>query len=126
MASSKIFDDISSIQDWLINQISKKLDLKADEIDIREDVINYGLNSMEAIKISGEIERITGVQISPTLIWDYPNIEELSRYLFQELKSNKLENILSNIEQMPETEMDDLLNSMLSDVDLLPDSTFKS
>lgn len=126
MSIEEIFDNPHTISSWLIAEVAKKLDLKINEIDVREDLINYGLNSMEAISISAELEKMLGIQLSPTLVWDYPNIEQLSQQLFEEIKAKKLKNLLSNFEKISETEKANLLSSLISEIDSLADSSLKN
>lgn len=126
MSIEEIFDNPDTISSWLIAEIAKKLDLKINEIDVGEDLINYGLNSMEAISISAELEKMLGIQLSPTLVWDYPNIEQLSQQLFEEIKAKKLKNLLSNFEKISETEKANLLSSLISEIDSLADSSLKT
>jgi len=77
----------AEIQNWLIIQISKQLGVESDEIDIREPLDSYGLDSAQAILIAGKAEKLLGYQISPVLIWHYPTIEQLSQRLAEESES---------------------------------------
>ncbi|NEP08925.1 MAG: alpha/beta fold hydrolase [Symploca sp. SIO2C1] len=73
-----------TIQTWLITQIAKGLGVKPQEIDIREPFSRYGLDSVAAVRLSGELEEWLGRKLAPTLAYDYPNIETLARYLSNE------------------------------------------
>ncbi|WP_250121429.1 aminotransferase class I/II-fold pyridoxal phosphate-dependent enzyme [Chroococcidiopsis sp. CCMEE 29] len=70
-----------AIQSWLVYNLAQRLKLEPQEIEIQKDFIDYGLNSIEAINLSGELENFLGCRLDPTLIWDYPNIETLVLYL---------------------------------------------
>lgn len=70
-----------AIQSWLVYNLAERLKLAPQEIKIQKDFIDYGLNSIEAINLSGELENFLGRRLDPTLIWDYPNIETLVLYL---------------------------------------------
>ena len=74
------------IQDWLITRIAELLQLTPDTIDIQESFSNYGLSSLDAVTLSGDLEELLGRRLSPTLAYDYPNILTLSRYLTGETK----------------------------------------
>lgn len=71
-----------AIEDWLIAKISEQL-ASAQEIDTQQPLVNYGLNSLAAVSISGELQEWLGREVSPTLLYDYPTIESLARYLGQ-------------------------------------------
>ncbi len=72
------------IQKWLITQIATVLNMAPDEIDIRQPLSSYGLDSVEAVNLTGSLEAWLDVSLSPTLVWDYPTIEQLARYLATE------------------------------------------
>ncbi|MDM8558776.1 amino acid adenylation domain-containing protein [Candidatus Parabeggiatoa sp. HSG14] len=72
---------VDAIQTWLLTKLSQKLNIAVSEIDIREPLARYGLDSMTAVSLSGELESKLGRSLSPTLIYDYPNIQVLSQYL---------------------------------------------
>jgi len=75
------------IQDWLVTRIADLLQLAPDTIDIQESFSNYGLSSLDAVTLSGDLEELLGRRLSPTLAYDYPNILTLSRYLVGETEN---------------------------------------
>lgn len=86
-STAKSPDDAHSataITDWLIVQLGERLDLPGSEIDIHKDFTEYGLNSIEAVNLSGNLENFLGRRLDPTLLWDYPNIHALALYLANE------------------------------------------
>jgi acyl carrier protein len=44
-------------------------------------ITTYGLDSKDAINLSGDLEEWLGQSFSPSLIWKYPTIEKLALYL---------------------------------------------
>lgn len=80
-----------AIQDWLASQIAEELGIEPDEIDIRASFDSYGLDSVQTMKIAHLGKQFFGLQISPLVIWNYPNIESLSQYLVAELQASELE-----------------------------------
>ncbi len=73
-----------TIQSWLINAISQQLKVAPQEIDTREPFARYGLDSVAAVSLSGELEAWLERRLSPTLTYDYPTIEALTRYLAEQ------------------------------------------
>lgn len=85
-----------AIQDWLVAQLSRVLQVEPQAIDIREPFTNYGLTSVDAVGLSGDLEEWLGLSLSPTLAYDYPTIETLARHLAGE--RDALESIRMNRE----------------------------
>ncbi len=69
------------IQSWLIANISTVVEVDPQTIDIRKPLEYYGMDSMQAMHLSGDLEDWLGRQLSPTVVWDYPTIEVLARHL---------------------------------------------
>ncbi len=79
--SSPVRDNIKS---WLVSQLAERLEVDTSEIDIERDFIDYGLNSIEVVNLSGELENLLGRRLPPTLLLDYPTIESLAEYLVED------------------------------------------
>lgn len=79
------------MQDWLACQIAEQLGVDSDEIDIRAPFDSYGLDSVQAMSIANLGKQHFGLQLSPLLMWNYPNVESLSKHLFEELEASELE-----------------------------------
>lgn len=77
------------IQDWLITKVSTQLNLAAANIDITSELATYGLDSMDAVMISGELEDALDIELASTVLWDYPTIESLATFLYNTINSNE-------------------------------------
>lgn len=69
------------IQDWLIERISAILEIEPSKIEVQKNLGSYGLDSLHAAQISGDLEDLLYTELSPALLYDYPSIELLSRHL---------------------------------------------
>lgn len=69
------------IQDWLIQKLAYLLDASPAQISITEPLALYGLESVEAITIAGELSEWLGDELPSTLVWDYPTIAEIGEHL---------------------------------------------
>jgi acyl carrier protein len=69
------------IEDWLVAYLAPLLSVRPDEIDRRRPFAEFGLDSLAAVTLSGELECWLDRDLSPTLAWDYPTIEALARHL---------------------------------------------
>ncbi len=87
-----------AIQGWLIDKLAEVLELEPNQIDIRQDFEEYGLESAEAINLSGDLEDYLGCRLPPTLLWEYQNIEALAQYLatgnFSESQLNSINDLI--------------------------------
>lgn len=72
---------VEGIQAWIVAKLAVYLQIKAGDIDIHEPFATYGLASVDAVGLSGDLEEWLGRELAPTLLYDYPSIESLSKYL---------------------------------------------
>lgn len=78
-AQAEISED--SLQLWLIEQISLRTGFAPGQIDITEPFSVYGIDSIAAAALSGELANLIGEEIPPTITWDYPTVELLASHL---------------------------------------------
>ncbi len=88
--------NIREIQDWLITHIAKLLQIAPDSIDIDEPFSAYGLSSLDAVTLSGDLEEFLGHRLSPTVAYDYPNILSLSRYLVGDSENQQSSSVVQS------------------------------
>ncbi|HEX3761647.1 MAG TPA: SDR family NAD(P)-dependent oxidoreductase [Kofleriaceae bacterium] len=69
------------IQHWLLEHLAIALKLRASDIDIREPLARYGLDSARVVALSGQLERLLGRPLSPTLVFEHPTVEALAAHL---------------------------------------------
>lgn len=82
---------VAEIQEWLVTRISEQLELAPDDIDIREPLDSYGLDSAKAMLIASKAEKLLGFPLSPILLWHYPTIEALSQRIVEESEESEIE-----------------------------------
>lgn len=75
-----------SIQDWLVNRLSEWLAIDAREISIVEPFANYGLSSVAAVSLAGELSDWLEIELSPILAYEYPTVEALARHLAEQVE----------------------------------------
>jgi len=63
----------------IIGFIADETGLPADEIEDDVNLGAYGLTSMSAVKLIGILEDAFSLRLSPTLVFEHPTIDELSR-----------------------------------------------
>ncbi|NJR57126.1 MAG: AMP-binding protein [Acaryochloris sp. CRU_2_0] len=71
----------AAIQDWLITQVAEVTGLARHTIDPDRSLGEYGLSSVQAIGLSGDLETWLGRSVPPTVVYEYPTIARLSAFL---------------------------------------------
>lgn len=77
------------IQDWITKALAGKMHLDPSEVDVRQPFSTFGLDSLAMVSLVGELETWLNRTLAPTLGWDYPSIEALSRYLAGETTGDR-------------------------------------
>ncbi|MGD9898614.1 MAG: beta-ketoacyl synthase N-terminal-like domain-containing protein [Calditrichaceae bacterium] len=72
------------IEEWLTTRLAEALEINTAEIDPSKPFAGYGLDSAQAVGLVGDLEVWLKRSLSPTLIWDYPDIGSLAAYLASE------------------------------------------
>lgn len=65
---------------FLKQEVSQRLNMTAEEIEMHVPLTDYGLDSMNAMELVGDIEAKFDIQLDPTLIWEVPTIDELVEF----------------------------------------------
>jgi acyl-CoA synthetase (AMP-forming)/AMP-acid ligase II/3-oxoacyl-(acyl-carrier-protein) synthase/acyl carrier protein len=73
------------IREWLVTRLAAALGIAAAEIDPERHLAGTGLSSVQVISLTGELEEWLDRPLAPTLVYEYPTLDELSRYLAGEL-----------------------------------------
>jgi acyl transferase domain-containing protein/acyl carrier protein len=69
------------IRAWLAENIGSRLGIARSDLDCEAPFELLGLDSAKAVAISGELEQLLDRRLSPTLAYEYPNINALAAYL---------------------------------------------
>lgn len=75
---------VEAIQTWLVSKLAAQLSLAPNSINVREALTRYGLDSIDAVTLVGDLEDWLDVELPSTLFWDYPTIEKAAQYLVNE------------------------------------------
>lgn len=70
---------LAALRGTLSGLLSKELRLRADEVRTDRPFTEYGLDSMAALTIAGELEERYAIELPATLLWDCPTIDHLSQ-----------------------------------------------
>ncbi|MDB4896587.1 MAG: eryA, partial [Firmicutes bacterium] len=69
------------IQAFLVANVALKLSVDPAEIDPRQPFDGYGLDSVQAVEVAGDLGEWLGRDVSPTVVWDHPTILAVAQYL---------------------------------------------
>ncbi len=73
-----------SLSVWLVDRIAVYLKRTPAEIDPSVPLAEYGLDSVAALSLCGDIEEDFDLVLEPTVAWDYPTVEALAGHLLAE------------------------------------------
>ena len=73
----------TAIEQWLSDRIAQKLGISPSEISTSEPFAVMGLDSVQAVRLSADLEDYLKLKLSPTIIFDYPSIGDLAAYLVE-------------------------------------------
>jgi acyl carrier protein len=78
---------VEFLKSWLIDWISREMRIDHSMIDPSRAFLSYGMDSMKAMTMVGDIEALLSLRLSPTLAWDYPDIDTLSAHLVGQMSA---------------------------------------
>lgn len=77
---------VSELQTWMATYVAHLLDIHPDLVDITLPFDRYGLDSSAAVGMTGDLEDWIGIELDPTLLYDYPTISALAQHLIEEVE----------------------------------------
>jgi acyl carrier protein len=72
------------IRAWLVDRLSRELQIEPAGIDVHRPVFVYGVDSILALGLSDDIGRWLGRKVDPALLWDHPTIDAIALHLAAE------------------------------------------
>jgi len=72
-----------SICAWVTDYLAEVLEVDRSSIAPNVELEALGLNSALVVSMLGDLEDWLGVEISPSVVFDYPTIDAMSGYLEQ-------------------------------------------
>lgn len=81
----------SSIRSWLADRVGYYLQEPAGRIDHERPLIEYGLDSVYAVALCGEIADVWGPSLDPAVIWDVDTIAKLADHVGAQLPDGRAE-----------------------------------
>ena len=87
--------DAAGIEQWLLRRLTECCEPLEEAVDPRKPFASYGVDSRTALQIVGELEKLLGLDIEATILWDYPTAQQLARHLASQLESSEEESAIT-------------------------------
>ena len=79
MASTALSPD--ALVEWGRDWVGRELGIDAAAVDADKPFVLYGMDSIHATMLVGDLEELLGRRLPPTLTWDHPTLTALARHL---------------------------------------------
>jgi len=74
-----------AIESYLREQVAQVAALPAGAVDVTRPFSEYGLGSLDAIRLTGECGKRFNTVLAPTAVYDFPSIRQLARHMLQDM-----------------------------------------
>ncbi len=105
---------LSELEDGLRTILARELRLPDAEVDGDRPFAELGLNSVMAMSIRRQAERLVGIELSATMLWNHPTIVSLAEYLAKKLSPQEDSDVDSDAS--PDSK-NSVLDTLFDDVD---------
>ena len=72
------------IQDWIAARVSSVTGVAPQEIDVREPLPRYGLDSVAVVALVADLETWLGYRFRENPLDEHPTVESLARFLAEQ------------------------------------------
>ena len=88
--SEEIPSTLEEVQEWIINWLSRKLEIKKELIDPKKAITSYGLDSLTAVELEQEVNTKFGIKWSVASFIQENKISALAKEGFELIKGKDL------------------------------------
>ena len=81
--------DTEQLNQILVNMLAKALRIEPERVDRDRPFTHYGLDSIAALMVSGDLEEALSIELPSTLLWDCPTINALAARLGEMLHASE-------------------------------------
>ena len=71
----------AEIREWLRARVARAIGAEAAGVSTAEPTARLGIDSTEAVVISGELQEWLGRRVAPTALWDHATLDALAESL---------------------------------------------
>jgi acyl carrier protein len=108
-------ETVGSLTEWIRGWLGRELKLAPDAIAADSTFVRYGMDSVHAMMLVGDLEEHLKRRLPPTLAWTYPTVESLAGHLAETQEvtattpASAPGDVLSRLDDLSEEEIDRLL-----------------
>ena len=111
-----------AVETWMTSWLVARAGVEPGDVDLEKPFADYGLDSMTAVEMSGEIEDWSGIQLTPIVAWNYPTVAQLSAYIVDQISSDQ---VAADRPEAQASENDQDLERLLDEIEHLSDDEIK-
>lgn len=74
---------LDTFRDWLHHELASSSDIGFTGVDFAMSLDDIGLSSIHVVRLTGEIEKLLGIELEATRLYDYPSIDAMCEALFR-------------------------------------------
>ncbi|MCB9220139.1 MAG: AMP-binding protein [Ignavibacteriales bacterium] len=112
------------IANLIMQKMAEKLKIDPSGINKNLPFTDYGLDSAKSLLLIGELENITNIHLETTVLWNYPTINKLSKFIASEIDTERStpsqgaiqteDNFIDRVNELSEEEAEKLLLQKLN------------
>lgn len=80
-------NDEQAVGQWLAQRMANQLKVDVSTIDTAKPFEEYGLDSMFAVKVTGELEKVVEMRLSPALLFENTCINDVASVIANSAKA---------------------------------------
>jgi len=81
---------------FLVEKLAALLEASPNDIDPDVDFDRFGLDSAKAVELTADISDWCGIELDPTVLYDYPTLTALSNHLVELVNSDVVASVEAN------------------------------
>lgn len=79
--------DEIAVREWLAQRLAEQLKVNVSEISTEKPFEEYGLDSMFAVKVTRELEKVVEMRLSPGLLFENTCIDDVASVIANSAKA---------------------------------------
>ena len=79
--------EVPEVLTWLTLKFADWLEVPVDDLDAKQPIASYGLDSISAVTLSVQLEEELSVELDTAVLWDRPTLESLAEHLTEKLNA---------------------------------------
>jgi acyl carrier protein len=85
---SKAPGSLADIRAWLTSYLAFLLEQEPNTINTKLSFDSHGIDSAAAVSLVADLEDWMGIELDPTIVYDYPSVDQLADFLMTRLEGS--------------------------------------